>query len=331
MQKRMESGRGIGISRVACLLAAACAIPIGSQTQSAHRAQAQDIGNPRTPLEETRYDDEAGWLHYTQSHSPKTLFQWSGASGFEDGAIDEERGPLVTDRPDFTESSSTVGRGVIQLEMGYTYTTDSSGGERLTAHSYPEALLRVGVLAEWFEFRIAGNYADELTRTGGTRVTESGAEDLYVGLKLALTEQCGCLPEMALIPQMNVPIGSAAFTANRVLPGVNWTYSWEVSDFLSTGGQSQINCVLDGVTDDEYVEFSQSWTLNYSLTDRLGAYTEWYALIPRDADTDGPQQYADGGFTFLVNDNVQLDVRAGIGLNEAADDFFTGAGLSIRY
>ena len=35
--------------------------------------------------------------------------------------------PLVTDRPDFTESSTTVGQGVVQLEMGYTFTGDSSG------------------------------------------------------------------------------------------------------------------------------------------------------------------------------------------------------------
>jgi hypothetical protein len=327
----MESGRGIGISRVVCLLAAACAIHFGSLGQSAHRVQAQDIGNPLIPLDEAPYDDEAEWLTYTQSHAPKTLFQWSRAEGFDQGADDEQRGPLVTDRPDFTESSSTVGRGVIQLEMGYTYITDNSSGERFTAHSYPEALLRVGVLAEWLELRAAGNFANELTHAGGHRVIESGAEDLYVGIKLALTEQHEVWPEMALIPQMLVPVGSSPLGNRRVLPGVNWTYSWELSDFLSTGGQSQINWVLDGETHREYVEFSQSWTLNYSLTDRLGAYTEWYALIPRDADTDGPQQYADGGFTFLVNDNVQLDVRAGIGLNEAADDFFTGAGLSIRY
>jgi len=36
-------------------------------------------------------------------------------SGFTGDSFLEE--PLVTDRPDFTESSSTVGRGVLQLDV----------------------------------------------------------------------------------------------------------------------------------------------------------------------------------------------------------------------
>jgi hypothetical protein len=45
----------------------------------------------------------------------------------------------------------------------------------------------------------------------------------------------------------------------------------------------------------------------------------------------GVEHYADGGFTFLVNDNLQFDIRAGVGLNRRADNFFTGAGLAVRF
>jgi hypothetical protein len=38
-----------------------------------------------------------------------------------------------------------------------------------------------------------------------------------------------------------------------------------------------------------------------------------------------------GGFTWLITENLQLDWRAGFGLNEEADDFFTGAGFGIRF
>src|SRR5262245_53064759 len=40
----------------------------------------------------------------------KTLFQWSYGTSFSGGPNLDE--PLVTDRPDFTEASVTVGRGV---------------------------------------------------------------------------------------------------------------------------------------------------------------------------------------------------------------------------
>ncbi len=48
--------------------------------------------------------------------------------------------PLVTDRPDFTEASSTVGKGRVQVELGYTYFSDKNNGVRARAHSYPEVL-----------------------------------------------------------------------------------------------------------------------------------------------------------------------------------------------
>jgi hypothetical protein len=40
---------------------------------------------------------------------------------------------------------------------------------------------------------------------------------------------------------------------------------------------------------------------------------------------------ANGGFTLLMNENTQLDLRVGAGLNNEAPDFFAGAGLSFRF
>lgn len=41
--------------------------------------------------------------------------------------------------------------------------------------------------------------------------------------------------------------------------------------------------------------------------------------------------YFNGGFTYRVTPNFQLDIRAGLGLSRAADDFFTGTGFAVRY
>jgi len=253
-----------------------------------------------------------------------TLFQWSYGTSFSGGPDLDE--PLITDRPDFTESSVTVGRGVAQLEMGYSYTYDSEAGGRTKSHSYPELLLRYGILAEWLELRVGWSYAEETTNA-----LAQGSEDLYLGFKIALTPQEGILPEMALIPQMTVPSGSSAFTAGETLPGVNWVYGWEINDCISTGGSSQLNKAIDGTTSNEYYEFAQSWTIAYSLTDRLGAYTEWFAFIPSGADTERNKHFFNGGFTFLVNNDLQLDAFAGLGLNRNAEDYFVGTGVSKRF
>jgi len=64
---------------------------------------------------------------------------------------------------------------------------------------------------------------------------------------------------------------------------------------------------------------------------RVGAYTEWFAFIPSGADTARTEHYFNGGFSYLISNNIQFDILAGVGLNDAADDYFLGTGLSIRF
>jgi hypothetical protein len=259
-----------------------------------------------------------------------TLFRWANQPTGEGGppGLDE---PLASDRPDFTEASTTVGRGVLQIETGYTYAYDDDGTDRVRSHSYPETLVRLGVLADWLELRFAYNHATESTSTaGGPFVDVTGAEDIYLGSKIGLTSQHGWLPEMALMPQMTIPTGADEFTADELLPGVNWLYGWDITDRLSTAGSSQINKSVDDDGTD-YVEFAQSWTFGFGWTDRLSSYAEFFCFVPSGASTAKPEYYADGGFTFGVTNNLQLDVRGGVGLNDAATDYFVGSGAVVRF
>ena len=72
------------------------------------------------------------------SGGPGTLFQWSYATSRPLGPDLSE--PLVTDRPDFTEASSTVGFGVVQFEAGYVYVNDRGEGKSFDGHAYPRSL-----------------------------------------------------------------------------------------------------------------------------------------------------------------------------------------------
>ncbi|MDA0835823.1 MAG: transporter [Planctomycetota bacterium] len=260
----------------------------------------------------------------------KTLFQWSFGDEPDVESDDDEVEPIVTDRPDFTEASSSVGRGVLQIEMGYTFTQDTSAGTRTQGHSYGEPLFRYGILDDWLEFRLAIFPVSEHVTIGAPRSSTSGAEDIYLGFKVALTEQRGWLPEMALVPQMTIPTGHSQFSNDETLAGLNWLYGWDINDNLSTAGSTQFNRAVDD-TGQAYIEFAQSWTVGFGLTEKLGAYTEWFAFFPNGADTARVEHYGNAGFTYLITDDVQWDIRAGLGLNEAADDFFTGTGISIRF
>ena len=265
-------------------------------------------------------------LSYLQSSSAQgTLMRWNSDLAQEGGPNLDE--PLVTDRPDFTEASVTVGRGVIQVESGYSYFFDNDGTDQTIVQTYPESLFRIGLFADWFEARVAYNYASE--QING--IDNSGSEDLYMGAKLAITGQAGLLPEMAIVPQMTVPTGDDSLSADETQPGVNFLYSWGVNDFISTAGSTQFNRALDEAVIDSYTEWAQSWTIGYSLLENWGAYTEWFAFFPHSASSAQTEHYFNGGVTFLITDNIQWDIRAGMGLNDAADDYFVGTGLSFRF
>ena len=262
--------------------------------------------------------------------SKKTLFDWAnGNSAEEDAAPEVDR--LVTDRPHFSEASSLVGLGRVQLETGYTIFRDTSAGTTTFTHSFPEPLLRAGIFAEWFEFRLAANYLLERTTTGGVSTNISGVDDLYLGAKLALFEQAGILPEVALFPQMRVPLGAAGLTDGQVLPGFNLAYSWKLNHWIELECNTQLNRRVDAAST-LYTEAIQTINIEYELADRVGAFTEWFCFLPSGATVALPEYYLHGGFVFFPNNDIQLDIHAGVGLNEpAANLAFTGVGFSKRW
>src|SRR5690606_17580768 len=125
-----------------------------------------------------------------------------------------------------------------------------------------------------------------------------------------------------IILQMTVPTGDEDFTADEVLPGVNYLYSWSINDFISMAGSTQLNRVMESLPGTAYSEFAQSCSIGYSLSDRLGAFTEWFVLVPHSSDDARNEHYFNGGFTFLITDNVMWDIRGGVGLDNEATDYF---------
>lgn len=252
-----------------------------------------------------------------------TLFHWG--EGFTGGPNVNE--PIVTDRPDFTEASSTVGWGVNQIELGYTYSYSNDTVDQSIQHTFPEALNRRGILANWLELRLANGYISDKLNGDDT----TGRQDLQVGFKIGLTPQQGWLPETALITQLVVPTGDDDVSDDSYLPGANLIYAWEINDYFSLAGSSQVNQSIDAV-DDKFSEFAQSVSVGMTLTEHWGGYAEWFAiLVPSGTAGVADQQFFNGGFTFLVTNDILWDIRAGAGLNENSDQYFVGTGVSIRF
>jgi hypothetical protein len=280
---------------------------------------------------------------------PKTIFEWSdglcgvfaknGSSANGDGQdkAGEKEKPLDTDRPDFGAATTTVGLGRAILETGYTAYLNHSPGTRFTGQTLPDAVLRVGLFADWFEFRIGESYARFKTTTtdGGVpaTTTQNGLQDLYLGVKLGLTEQREFLPESVLILQSTAPTGPSSVTAHRFLPGAIYVYGWDIiEEKLDFGGLFEADKVVSdsGIP---YVQMAQTLEVRYWFNSKFRTFLEWVALYPTAARTPGvgPEHYIHPGLTYFVTNDIQLDAHVFIGLNKHSVDFFGGPGLSIRY
>ena len=245
--------------------------------------------------------------------------------------------PLVTDRPDFTESTLTVPAGHAQLESGYTFTYDRNSDVRTSDHAFPEILLRVG-LVEDVELRIewAGwSYGESLyseRNDAGRTVNVSdrtlGVNDMGVGFKFHLLDQDGWQPDFGIIAKVDIPTGNQGLSSGDIDPLLGLLWAYDLDDRSSIAGN--FNLALPADDGERFFETSASVSFAYSITDDLGAYIEYFGFYPSGGnDTD--THYVNGGFTYLVTKGLQFDIRVGHGLNDEADDLFAGAGFSIRY
>lgn len=71
------------------------------------------------------------------------------------------------------------------------------------------------------------------------------------------------------------------------------------------------------------------YIINFSfpLSAQIGAFVEAYA---NSSDGDFDVSF-DTGITYLVNNNLQLDMSGGYGKNDGLSEFFVDAGVSWRF
>lgn len=238
-------------------------------------------------------------------------------------ALRPDAAPLVTDRPDFTESALTVPKGSVQVEMGGTYSREDG----VQSLSSGETLIRSG-LTPRVELRLtAASYAVERSDVARAQ----GLEDTGIGFKFFIHdggERRSIVPTVALIAGTSLPTGAAPFRSRRALPEAKLLGAWTVSDRI--GFASNLNWARaesDGTAHDEY---SGSGSFAFALTERVGAYAEYFAFGERTASWSR-REYVNGGLTFLVHPTLQLDARAGFRVDAPADGTFVGLGVSRRF
>lgn len=213
--------------------------------------------------------------------------------------------PLITDRPDFTESGVVVPLGSVQLEAGATWTR--TGDDEVS--SGPEALVRWAPFQRVeFRFGLPDYSAGDVEGWG----------DASLGTKIQVGPSGAW--DVAAIVEASLPTGDDALSSGRIDPLLILIAGRDVGP-VGIGMQGEVNWSEDGL--------GQAATLvaGLGLNDWLGTFLE--AAISVDPKADAAL-ILHHGYTFLLTPTLQFDIHAGIGLTEAAPDGLIGAGLSVR-
>ncbi|MGG5487627.1 transporter [Gaetbulibacter sp. PBL-D1] len=232
--------------------------------------------------------------------------------------------PLVTDRPDATESSSTVGKGVLQFETGGIYESYENNSIKNENYTYNTMLIRYGILDN-MELRLGWDFVEGISKVNGNKLDNitSGFSPLLLGMKVDITEENGLMPEIALIGHV-FPVFSASTDYRPEHTGVDFRFS--LSHTLSEKSSLGYNIGVEWGNDSSEATCVYTLAYGYSITDRFGIYAEVYGDLPEDHSAN---HYWDAGMTYLVSNDLQLDAYVGTSITEG-QDILLGIGFSYR-
>jgi len=244
---------------------------------------------------------------------------------------------LSTDRPDLTESPYTVDAGHFQIEMdlvSFTYDRYNPDRDNVRTNDWAFGTMN-------FKLGISNNVDFQLVvptyqrsrsheYTSGAVSRSEGFGDLTFRTKINLWGNDGGNTAMALMPFVKFPtasdgLGNDEYEGGLIIPfGISLPNEWNL------GLMAEIDWIGDADGSGHHAEVITSITTSHAIVGDLSGYVEFYNLLSEDKGADWVASIG-GGFTYAVNDNLQLDAGVNIGLTRAADDWNPFVGVSWRF
>ena len=226
---------------------------------------------------------------------------------------------IVSGRPGQSINAATVGRGVYQVQTGLNLDWTRAG--RGSLFDLTETTdIRIGIL-ERLELSalIAGAAEESAVPPAGTR-RDRGISDTQVGGRYLFLENEGWRPAIALRGHALLRAQDEAFRRERVGANFILAADWAVTDLLAFTANLSRTWPGDGTRSDDYVG-----TLGFNLSDRWSSFVEIYGTLTGVATAN-----YDGGFAYLVNDNLGLDLSVGWDGDYGERSYFLDFGISFR-
>ena len=225
-------------------------------------------------------------------------------------------GPVVADRPGYTDTPVALPAGAVQLEAGVT--DDRVGPVRL-AHGIRLGRRDAAALGPRRAHR-GPPIRKLIWSSHGVRRGErrGGMEDFKLGAKLNLRAAPDSIhswaPNVALLAATTLPTGAGGIRRRRGPARGQARHELDDAEPILAVHQRRLRRrrQRDGPSDGKGWVSAASW---WAINPRVSVFAEGLAIGRVSGSGSGTAgNEVDGGFTFLINDRFQLDVRAGRGL-----------------
>lgn len=240
-------------------------------------------------------------------------------------------GPICTDRPTKSNAACTVPEGMVQVEADlFSWTRIATGPARADVLIYTNPVVKYGLGANSdIQFNLAP-LVEVRTRAGGQPINQRGVGDLTLRFKQRLTRP-GDAVQVALLPFVKAP------TAERGIGNGEWEGGLIVPVQIPVGAATltlvpQLNLLADALApDNRHIEFQGVANLAYPIAARTTLAVELWTSQNWDPAGTVRQYSADTAVSYLLSNELQVDLGGNFGLNQATPDVQLYIGVSARF
>ena len=223
---------------------------------------------------------------------------------------------IVTDRPDQTESSITVENAALQIESGVNF--ENVNNHAIKSVFGPSTLIRYGI-SNGIELRFVSQYESTKIELVGSSLDYSGFNDLEIGAKIQLFKMENKNIEIAFLSHLILPTAKTNLTTTNFGVVNKLAFSHVLSNKIGLG----YNIGYDLIEKQSALTYSLA--LGFALSETIGFYIEPYGSW---GEANIFENNFDVGLTYILNNNFQLDVSYGRGINN--DMEYVSAGFSWK-
>ena len=212
---------------------------------------------------------------------------------------------IISDRPSLTDSPLVISKGYIQIETGISVEEIQSG---------INSLVRIGIF-DGFELRINSNYIinDEISFQ-----KKSSFSDFEIGSKFRILENDEKNTNIGFLTYLSIPTAPEVFSYNE--------YGF-INKLLFSHNMTSDSEIAYNIGYNKFANYDGLFTYSLVYGKSLGSFSTFFELFGNSSSNNSNLNF-DSGLTYMIDDDRQLDLSIGKGLNN--DLFFVTLGFSFR-